>query len=116
MPLLEGNAPVPIVAWIGGVFDGEEPDVACVYSAPCGMSEWRYGHSCVHAFSTSQPPASHTSVTTSGGGVVRCEAGRSASDIDVPSGAWKRWKFKSAASVGATSASVTGRVYVPGRM
>src|SRR3954452_6396893 len=116
MPFREGNAPVPIVAWIGGVFDGEDPDVAWVYNAPFGKSEWRYGHSCFQAFNTSHPPASQTSVTISGGAVERRASGTSASVIDEPSGAWNRLKFSRSACVGARSASVTGRGYVPGRI
>ncbi len=50
------------------------------------------------------PPASHTSVTMSGGGAF----GRGISGSARPSGASKS-KFSSRACVGATSASVTGR-------
>ena len=108
IPWWSGYAPVPIVAWIVGVFDGEEPTVALVNHAPCGISDFRYGHSVFQWSSTSMPPESHTSCTNSRGGVWRCDAGRSASVMGFPSGAWKPLKFRNCASVGAMSAEVTG--------
>ena len=43
MPLSTGNAPVPIIAWPVGVFDGDAPTVACVNHAPPPMIDFRYG-------------------------------------------------------------------------
>src|SRR3954468_24671061 len=113
IPWWSGYAPVPIVAWIVGVFDGDDPTVAFVNQAPCGISDLRYGHSFFQWSRTSMPPESHTSCTNSRGGVPRCEAGRSASVIGLPYGAWNPSKFRNSASVGAMSADVTGRSSTP---
>ena len=40
-PCLSGKAPVPIVAWLTGVLDGDAPAVACVNHAPCFASDFR---------------------------------------------------------------------------
>ncbi len=112
MPLSAGNAPVPIIAWPVGVFDGDAPTVACVNHAPLPMIDFRYGQSFGQVFSTSMPPESHTNVTMSfGNGRPGC----SASVCAVPSGA-SNGKCNSAPVVGARSASVTGLSYVPGLM
>src|SRR5437899_3165812 len=99
---------------MGGVSDGDDPDVAFVNRAPLAKRALRFGQSLGQEFSTSQPAASQITVTRSFGGVERCAAGTSAWVSGVPSGAWNPWKSKICASVGATSASVTACGYTPG--
>ena len=95
---------------------GEEPTVASEYQAPCGVIFFSTGQECGHLLRTSMPPASHTRVTRSFGGVGRLDAGTSASVIGRPSNEWNG-KFNNAASVSAMSASVTGRLtFTPGLM
>ena len=45
VPDVRGYAPVPIVEWIGGVFDGEDPIVSLVNHDPLFMIDFRYGQS-----------------------------------------------------------------------
>ena len=103
-----GKAPVPIVACVAGVIEGDEPTLASEYQTPSGISERKTGQSSGNASRTPMPPASQTSVTISRGGV----AGGSISGSAAPSGASKS-KPRSAACVGATSASVAGRSTSP---
>src|SRR5436853_1664525 len=88
MPLFFGKSPVPMLAWSCAVLVGEEPTVALEYHAPCGIIFFSTGQEFGHRLRTSMPPASHTSVTRSFGGVVRLDAGTSASDIGLPSSDW----------------------------
>src|SRR3954451_5527614 len=105
-----------MLAWSCAVLVGDEPTVAFEYQAPCGIMFLSTGQELGHRFSTSMPPASHTRVTISFGGVWRCDSGRSASDIGRPSSDWKG-KCRSDAWVSAMSASVTGRfTLTPGLM
>src|SRR5436190_17865621 len=108
-PWVLGNAPVPMVAWMGAVFDGFEPTVALSYQVPWGISPCRWGHIRGHRFSTYRPPASHTSTTTSLGWAP----GTMASSMDSPSGALKSVNPASLATVGAMSAEVTERFTFP---
>ncbi len=112
-PWRVGSAPVPIVAWLTGVFEGEAPAIVFVNHAPSFRSERRYGHAFGQVSSTSVPAESHTSVTSSRGSGRR-SFGCRASVRALPSGARKSGKSSIAACVGAMSASVVGFVYVPG--
>jgi hypothetical protein len=76
---------------------------------PLGIIDRSTGQSFGNASRTLSPPASHTSVTISGGGVP---VFGTISGIDFPSGA-SNPKCSNLASVGATSASVTGRCTRP---
>ena len=51
-PWVFGNAPVPMVAWMGAVFEGFEPTDAFSYQVPFGMRPFRWGHIRGHRFST----------------------------------------------------------------
>ena len=86
---------------------GDEPTYASSYHVPLGMSDFRYGHSFACSCKTLMPAESHTSTTTSLGGVW---PGSIAFFITVPSGAVNPSKCNSEDCVGAISASVT----VPG--
>ena len=90
------------------MIDGDEPTLAWSNQIPFGIIERSTGQSFGNASRTLSPPASHTSVTISGGGVP----GLGTSGIALPSGA-SNPKCSSLASVGATSASVTGRCTRP---
>ena len=103
-----GNSPVPIVAWVAGVIEGDEPTSAFAYHTPSGISAFSSGQSSGNSSSTLIPPASHTSVTMSLGGVE----GVSISGRARPSTSGKP-KSRSSACVGAMSAMVTGRSTSP---
>src|SRR4051812_16443172 len=62
MPCFQGNTPVPIVVWIAGVTDGEDPTVAFVYDTPSRIIRARFGQSSGHCSIAFQPPPSHTTV------------------------------------------------------
>ena len=83
---------------------GEEPTYASSYHVPFGINDFRYGHSFACSCRTLMPAESHTSTTTSLGGVC---PGSIALLIGVPSGAVNPSKCRSDACVGAMSASVT---------
>ena len=112
IPLCIGNAPVPISACPVGVFEGDEPTVTWSNQAPSAISDFRYGQSFFHVFSTSRPPESQISVTSSLG-AGRSATGNSACVCAWPSGAAKS-KCSRAPSVGARSASVIALSYTPG--
>src|SRR3990172_11239777 len=111
-PWVLGKAPVPIVACAGGVFEGAAPPVASANQAPPSLSDARVGHASGHRCSTLSPTESQTTVTTSAG-TGRSSSAARASTCACPSGASKG-NFRSAAWVGAISASVTDLVYTPG--
>ena len=96
---------MPIVACIGGVFDGDDPISASSNQTPRSMRLERNGQSSGHSSSTLRPAPSHTSVTSSFGGPARSLAGSSARVSSWPSGAAKS-KSSISAFVGAMSASV----------
>src|ERR671925_738207 len=100
-----------MVAWIGGVSDGDDPTKALSYQVPWGLRSLSTPHWPGHLASTFLPAESHTRVTTSLGGPGRSPSGTSASS-NGGFGAGKSWPTRFA-RVGARLASVTGRSTEP---
>ena len=105
--MVRGYAPVPIVACVAGVIEGEDPTLACSYQTPFGISDFSTGQSFGQVSRTLRPPASHTMVTISFGGVSGAAA-RTSGRAE-PSGASNPSNCRSPAVVGAMPAIVTGR-------
>src|SRR5919106_6983246 len=83
-PCCTGQVPVPIVAWMAGVTDGDDPTTAFSTDVPPRMMRLRLGHALGHWLRTFQPPPSHATTRIAFGGAGRSPSGTSASEIDAP--------------------------------